>query len=122
MMIDMVIEKTLVQKIVSILEEIKAIDTMMLEIHQQTSIADMMIICTGRSDRHVKAIGKKLIAMGKAIMPQTPKYEGMNAGEWVLVDFGDIIVHVMQKEIRSFYQLEALWNQNLHCPIHNMNP
>ncbi len=91
------------------LSEAKAFEVTTLDVRQQTSITDHMVICTGRSSRHVKAIAQiamdALRLIGIPAMSQT----GLVNGDWVLIDFGDVILHVMQAESRTFYQLEDHW-------------
>ena len=95
--------------VVEQLEEIKALDIKVIELPEQNTIADYMIICSGTSSRHVKSIGILLIkALKEKNMPPIG-IEGEDASEWVLVDCGDVVVHVMQPTIRDYYQLEKLW-------------
>ncbi len=93
--------------------EKKAYDLILMEVREVTSIADYFIICSGRSDRQVQSIAQgieeKLGEMG--IPPQS--VEGINRGQWVLMDFSDVIVHVFYQPLREFYDLEGLWG---HAP------
>jgi len=101
--------KKLKEFIVHQLEEIKAQDIKVIELADDNTIADYMVIASGTSSRHVKSIAILLI---KALKEQnTPPMgiEGEDVSEWVLVDCGDVIVHVMQPITRDYYQLEKLW-------------
>ncbi len=95
--------------IVKQLEEIKAKDTRVLDIREKSTIADYMVICSGTSSRHVKSIAILLIKELKAREIPPIGVEGEDASEWVLVDCGDVIVHVMLPTTRDYYQLEKLW-------------
>lgn len=103
--------KNLTQWIQSELEEAKARDIVILPVTDKTSITDYMVICTGTSNRHTKSIADRLSESAKKAGIPPIGMEGEQTSEWVLVDLGDAIVHVMQQEARDFYQLEALWGQ-----------
>lgn len=98
-----------VEQVVEILNEIQASDVIVVDVSKQTSITDHMIICSGRSSRHVKAIGETLLEKIKQHGHQPLGAHGLETGDWVLIDLGDSIVHIMQPETRSFYNLEGLW-------------
>ena len=91
--------------IVEILDEIQAADITVIDVSQQTSVTDNMIICSGRSSRHVKAIANTLIEKIKANGQKPLGCHGEETGDWILVDLGDSIVHIMQPEVRAHYKL-----------------
>lgn len=95
--------------VISALEDLKAIDIKVLNVEGLTSITDRMVICSGRSNRHVKSIADNVVAVIKAKGISPLGLEGVQESEWVLVDLGDIIVHVMLPDIREYYHLEKLW-------------
>ncbi|MCB1743177.1 MAG: ribosome silencing factor, partial [Gammaproteobacteria bacterium] len=88
------------------LDELKGVDIISLDVRDQTDLTDYMVIATGRSDRQVKALAQHLIEQAKAHGVQPMGVEGLDRAEWVLVDLCDVVVHVMQRETREFYQLE----------------
>ena len=100
----------LLKDIVHWLDEAKAEEVVTIDLAGKSSIGDFMVVATGRSDRHVGAIaeqiGRKLreLGLGRA------RVEGMEACDWVLIDTGDIIVHVFRDEVREFYNLEKMWS------------
>lgn len=98
------------QRIHDLLDDAKAQNIVVLDVHKISSIADFMIISTGTSTRHVSAVADNLIDSLKKEGVRAWGIEGQDTGEWVLVDFGDVIVHIMQAETRDFYQLEKLWS------------
>jgi len=100
------------QRIHDLLDDAKAQNIVVLDVHRISSIADYMIIATGTSTRHVSAVADNLIDSLKKEGIRAWGIEGQDTGEWVLVDFGDVIVHIMQAEARDFYQLEKLWSGN----------
>ena len=95
--------------VVEQLEEIKAKDIKVIELREDNTIADYMVICSGTSSRHVKSIAILLIKALKERNTPPMGIEGEDVSEWVLVDCGDVIVHVMQPTTRDYYQLEKLW-------------
>ena len=97
-------------RVLAELDELKAQNIVALDVRALTSIADYMVIASGTSDRHVKALSGKVVEALKADGQKALGVEGEKEGEWVLVDFGDVIVHVMLPQVREFYKLENLWN------------
>jgi len=95
--------------VVNQLEEIKAKDLKVIDLPEDNTIADYMVICSGTSSRHVKSIAMLLIKSLKEENIPPIGIEGEDASEWVLVDCGDVVVHVMQPITRDYYQLEKLW-------------
>ncbi len=102
-------EKNL-KKIIDTLQDLKAIDIQVLDVTDMTSITDIMIIASGRSNRQVKAMANNVIETAKALDLPVLGVEGEREGEWVLVDLGDIVAHLMQPATRAYYQLEKLWS------------
>lgn len=90
--------------------DLKARNIKVLDITDKSSVADFMIVCTGTSKTHVKSIAEYLVSETKKAGTPPLGIEGRESSEWVLVDLGSIIVHVMQEETREFYQLEKLWS------------
>ena len=94
------------------LDDDKAEDVVVLDLAGRAGFTDYMVIATGRSDRHVGAMADHLIRnLKQAGLPSVP-VEGMERCDWVLIDGGDVIVHLFKPEVRSFYNLEKLWNEN----------
>ncbi|MDI9819900.1 MULTISPECIES: ribosome silencing factor [unclassified Legionella] len=100
------------KKLITTLDDNQAIDIVVIDVIQQTSVTDYMVVCSGRSSRHVKAIAEFAIEAMKKTDLTVLSHTGLESGEWVLVDFGDIVLHVMQPDIRAFYNLESLWLGN----------
>ena len=96
---------------VEALEGLKGRDIVALDVTAATDITDYMVIASGTSNRHVKALVDHLVETSKARGIATLGMEGLEANEWVLLDLGDVVVHVMQKEARDFYDLERLWSE-----------
>lgn len=99
-------------QLLHILDEMQAIDIKILDVSPQTTITDYMVVCSGRSSRHVKAIAQTVMEKLKAENVPIIGSHGIDAGDWALVDFGDFILHVMQADSRAFYNLEGLWQDN----------
>jgi len=91
------------------LEDLKATDIVELDVRNMTSVTDIMVIASGTSNRHVKSLADAVVMTCKKAGVPALGVEGEREGEWVLVDLGDVVVHVMQPRIREFYALEKLW-------------
>ena len=92
------------------MEDLKAQDVQTLDVRALTTMTDYMIIASGRSDRQVKAIADKVIEAAKTRKIRPLGVEGEKQAEWILIDFGDVIAHVMHPDTREYYQLEKLWS------------
>ena len=95
--------------VVDTLEDFKGRDLVTLPVAELTDITDYMILASGTSNRHVKALVDRLVEAAKEAAHPPNGVEGRENNEWVLVDLGDVLVHVMQAETRKFYDLERLW-------------
>jgi ribosome-associated protein len=100
---------TLLSRVLASLEDDKAEDIVQIDLRGKSTIADWMVIASGRSSRHVAAISEKLVERLKQDHGIPCKIEGKDTGDWVLIDAGDVIVHVFRPEVRDFYQLEKMW-------------
>ena len=99
----------LLASILNKLDEVKAEEVVQIDLRGKTAIGDYMVICSGRSSRQVSAIAEILAQHVKDDFDRSPKLEGKDIGDWVLIDTGDVIVHVFRPEVREFYQLEKMW-------------
>jgi ribosome-associated protein len=99
----------LLVRVLSSLDDDKAEDVVSIDLRGRSSVADHMVICSGRSSRQVGAIAEKLADRLKEELGHSVKVEGKGQGDWVLIDAGDVIVHVFRPEVRDFYQLEKMW-------------
>ncbi len=95
--------------VVDKLDDMKGRDIIQLDVQGKSSETDFMVICSGTSNRHTRSVAGYLISEARKAGVQVLGTEGDRAGEWVLIDLGDVVVHVMQTETRQFYQLEKLW-------------
>ena len=107
------------------LEDLKAEDIVELDVKGKTSVADFIFVASGNSGRHVKSIANNVVMESKHAGNQPIGVEGETDADWVLVDLGDVIVHVMQAQAREFYDLEGLWKvtieerQNMQNELHD---
>ncbi|MES9828506.1 MAG: ribosome silencing factor [Candidatus Thiodiazotropha sp.] len=92
------------------LDDMKAKDVVVLDVRGKTSITDIMVVASGTSDRHVKSIAQTVAFIAKQAGEAPLGTEGMEDGEWALVDLNGVVVHVMQPKVRDFYHLERLWS------------
>jgi ribosome-associated protein len=91
------------------LDDMKAEDTLTIELRNKSSIADFMVVSTGTSNRHVGSLADRVLRdLAEAGVPGV-RVEGMPQCDWVLIDAGDVIVHVFRPEVRAFYNLEKMW-------------
>ena len=91
------------------LDDDQAVETVSIPLAGKSSIADYMVVTSGRSSRQVGSMASKLVEKIKAQTGRSPRVEGMPIADWVLIDAGDIIVHLFRPEVRSFYNLERMW-------------
>ena len=92
------------------LEDMKAVDIRVIDVRELTTITDIMVVASGTSTRHVKAIADNVALEAKKHGVPALGVEGDKGAEWILVDLADVVVHVMMPEIRAFYALEKLWS------------
>tara|TARA_B100000427_G_scaffold147053_1_gene122245 strand:- start:539 stop:925 length:387 start_codon:yes stop_codon:yes gene_type:complete len=91
------------------LEKFKAQDIIKIDLSGKTSIADFMLIASGTSSRQIRAMAENTVTMIKKNAKVSVNVEGLNQGDWVLIDSGDIIIHLFRPEVREFYNLEKMW-------------
>ena len=103
-------DENLLKLVIDALEDVKGVDLKVLDVRHSTSITDIMVIVSGTSSRHVRALADNLVRESKKAGVHPIGIEGEREGEWILVDLGDVVVHVMQPSVREFYDLEKLWS------------
>ncbi len=108
--------EALLERILQSLDDDKAEDIVQIDLRGKSSIADYMVVATGRSTRQVAAISEKLVERLKTEFGLISKMEGKDAGDWVLIDTADVVVHVFRPEVREFYQLEKMWQPPADAP------
>jgi ribosome-associated protein len=104
--------KELCELAVTALEDIKGIDIKVLDVVSKSSVTDIMVFASGNTARQVKALANSVADKAKKAGMPALGIEGDDSNEWVLVDLGDVVVHVMQPSIREFYNLEKLWGED----------
>jgi len=95
--------------VLSSLDDDQAVETISIPLAGKSSIADHMVVASGRSSRQVGSMAAKLVDKIKAQTGRSPRVEGMPTADWVLIDAGDVIIHLFRPEVRSFYNLERMW-------------
>ncbi|MHB1528085.1 MAG: ribosome silencing factor [Acidiferrobacteraceae bacterium] len=105
--------RDLLKTISAVLDEAKGQDIRSLDVRKMTDIADYMVIVSGTSTRHVSALADRVVDRLREHGLRPIGVEGKAQGEWVLIDFGDVIVHVMHPQTRDFYTLEKLWSEEV---------
>ena len=103
------LESLLIKTVLTGLEDAKAEDVVALDVMDRTSIADVMIVATGRSSTHVGAIADRVVKACRDAGFKPPRIEGQPVNDWVLIDAGDAIIHIFRPDIRQFYNLEKIW-------------
>ena len=98
--------------IIEQLEELKAKDIVTIDVAGVSDVTDTLIICTGTSKRHVRSIAEQTALAAKNAGEVPLGIEGLEGSDWVLIDMGTVVAHIMQDETRQFYQLEKLWTEN----------
>src|SRR5882762_7339180 len=104
------------QAVTAALDDMKAVNVKVLDVRGLTDIADVMIIASGNSDRHVRSIADRVVEKAKQSGFRPLGTEGERDGEWVLVDLQDVVIHVMLPRVREFYGLEYLWDAGVAAP------
>ena len=108
--------ETMKKAVIAALEDIKASDIVVFNVKKLTSMTDFMVIASGESSRQVKALARNVVEKLKARGAEVIGVEGEETGDWVLVDLGSIIVHVMHPAVRAYYNLEELWEAPAPAP------
>lgn len=103
---------------VSALEDIKARDIEVLDVHEFTALFDWMIIASADSSRQTRALAQHVLDKTRALGVEHPRMEGEGSGEWILVDAGSVVIHIMQPALREYYNLAELWGGSHYAPRH----
>ena len=101
-----------IKTILALLDDAKAEEVVVIDVSNRTTLADAMIVASGRSNVHVSAIAERIVRAFKDHGLPAPRVEGLQYSEWVLIDAGDAIVHIFKPELRRFYNLEKLWGED----------
>jgi ribosome-associated protein len=92
------------------LDDLKGVDVRRIDVRDRTSITDVIVIASGTSERHVRSLADRVVERAKEAGVKPLGVEGERGGDWLLIDLGDVVVHVMSREKRDFYNLEKLWS------------
>ncbi|WP_102960050.1 ribosome silencing factor [Mangrovicella endophytica] len=107
---DQTVGRNAIDLVLASLDDSKGEDIVSIDMHGKSALADFMVIASGRSHRHVTAVAEHLLRDLKDAGYGSCKIEGLQNGDWVLIDTGDIIVHIFRPEVRSFYNIEKMWS------------
>lgn len=110
--------KPLIDVILDTLDDAKAEETVAVDITGKSSLADHMVVTSGRSQRHVGAVADQVITALRESGYGKPRVEGLSSADWVLVDAGDVIVHIFRPEVREFYNIEKMWQADFAADQH----
>ena len=104
-----VVDNTMIDLVLKSLDDAKAEQTVSIDITGKSSLTDHMVVTSGRSNRHVSAVADQLVSALREAGFGKPRVEGLPHADWVLVDAGDVIVHIFRPEVREFYNIEKMW-------------
>lgn len=104
------------QPFIDAAHNLKAVDLVALDLRALTSFTDFFLVCSGTSDRHAQSIADDIYRQRKALGELPVSYEGHDTGQWILLDYGDVVAHIFQADAREFYQIEQLWADAPHIP------
>ena len=110
-------DATITDLVVDALDDLKAVDTKIVDVRGLSSVMDFLVVASGNSSRHVKSLADSVVVKAKEAGCPPIGVEGETDADWVLVDLGDVVVHVMQPAARSFYDLERLWSGEPESPV-----
>lgn len=111
-------ERPMIEVILNCLDDAKAEETVAVDITGKSSLADHMVVTSGRSQRHVGAVADQVIKALREAGYDKPRVEGLPHCDWVLVDSGDVIVHIFRPEVREFYNIEKMWQADFAADAH----
>ncbi|MEO8757441.1 MAG: ribosome silencing factor [Devosia sp.] len=111
-------EPKMIDVVMACLEDAKAEQTIAIDIIGKSSLADHMVVTSGRSNRHVSAVADQLVKAFREAGFTKPRIEGLPHADWVLVDGGDVIVHIFRPEVREFYNIEKMWQAEFAADAH----
>ncbi len=111
-------EPNMIDVVLKSLEDAKAEDTVAIDITGKSSLSDHMVVTSGRSNRHVSAVADQVVKALREAGLGKPRVEGLPHADWVLVDAGDVIVHIFRPEVREFYNLEKMWAADFAADAH----
>lgn len=102
--------EALAELVVNALDDLKGVDITTIDVRDKTSVTDTLVIASGTSERHVRSLADRVLDNARAAGVRPLGVEGEQGGEWLLIDLGDVVVHVMLPDKRDFYNLEKLWS------------